>query len=62
VDLGSGTLTSIRDVVARVVELVAPGSKPIFDALPETPRTSLDDGLLKTVEWYRHRYVPAGGA
>jgi nucleoside-diphosphate-sugar epimerase len=78
IDLGSGKLTPIRDVVARLVELVAPGARPVFDALPDrprsaesaaeiaparamldwTPRTSLDDGLAKTVEWYRSRHVP----
>jgi nucleoside-diphosphate-sugar epimerase len=61
---------------------VAPGTRPIFDALPDrprstesaaaiaatrtildwTPRTSLDDGLAKTVEWYRRRFVPMAEA
>jgi UDP-glucose 4-epimerase len=81
VELGSGTLTPIREVVARLVELVAPSIQPVFEALPDrpraaeraadvaatrarlgwAPRTSLDDGLARTVRWYRDRY-PEGEA
>lgn len=37
-DLGSGTLTSIRDMVDRIVRALAPGTKPIYGALPDRPR------------------------
>lgn len=73
IDLGSGTLTSIRDVVVKLVDLLAPSVKPVFHALPDRPRggeraadvahtrarmnweptTSLDQGLARTVDWYR---------
>ena len=75
VELGSGTLTSIREIVAKLVALVAPSVEPVFDALPDRPRdderaadvaatralmgwtatTSLDEGLARTVDWYRTR-------
>jgi len=72
-DLGSGTTTTIREVVARLVTLTDPSIRPEFGALPERPsedhrvadvRTSsahlgwqpsiaLDEGLRRTVDWYR---------
>jgi len=80
VELGSGTLTPIRDIVTRLVGLVAPSVQPIFDALPDRPReteraadltvtrarlgwspaTSLDEGLARTVSWYRRQYLAGG--
>lgn len=80
VEIGSGTLTPIRDIVARLVGLVAPSVQPIFDALPDRPReteraadlavtrtrlgwspaTSLDEGLARTVSWYRRQYLAGG--
>jgi nucleoside-diphosphate-sugar epimerase len=73
VELGSGALTSIREIVAKLVALVAPSLEPVFGALPDRPRdderaadvevtraltgwtatTSLDEGLARTVDWYR---------
>lgn len=38
IDLGTGTLTPIREIVAQLVELLAPAVKPIFHALPDRPR------------------------
>jgi nucleoside-diphosphate-sugar epimerase len=40
VELGSGTLTPIRDIVAKLVDLIAPSVQPIFDARPDRPRAS----------------------
>jgi nucleoside-diphosphate-sugar epimerase len=80
VELGSGTLTPIRDVVTRLVDLVAPAVQPIFDALPDRPReteraadiaatrarlgwsptTPLDEGLARTVRWYRGQHLAEG--
>jgi nucleoside-diphosphate-sugar epimerase len=77
VNLGSGRLTTLREVVAKLVELLAPEVRPIFHTLPDRPRskeraaniahtratmgwvpaTSLDDGLMRTVEWYRRCYM-----
>jgi nucleoside-diphosphate-sugar epimerase len=71
-DVGSGKLVSIRDVVARLVEIVGVDVEPEFGALPDrpfersrranlessrtvlawSPKTMLDEGLKKTVEWY----------
>jgi nucleoside-diphosphate-sugar epimerase len=40
VELGSGTLTSLRDIVAKLVDLIAPSVRPVFDALPDRPRAA----------------------
>jgi nucleoside-diphosphate-sugar epimerase len=37
VDIGSGELVTIRQVVERLVNLVNPGIQPVFGALPERP-------------------------
>jgi len=37
IDLGSGTLVSIRDIVLRLVELVKTPVQPLFGALPPRP-------------------------
>jgi len=72
-DLGSGSLVSIRDIVQQVAKLIGNSVEPEFGALPDRPleptRTarpaetfakvgwkptvSLQDGLQRTVEWYR---------
>ena len=82
VELGSGRLTSIRDVVSMLVPLIAPGVTPVFGALADRPRgderpadvtrtrtltgweprTSLEAGLIRTVEWYRHRHIVGEGS
>jgi nucleoside-diphosphate-sugar epimerase len=71
IDLGSGALHSVRDVVERLVAITKPQVAPLFGALPDRPaelevaadtalaaslldwtaRTSLDEGLRRTVEW-----------
>lgn len=72
-DLGSGSTTTIREVVTRLVALTDPSVRPEFGALPERPSedhrvgdirktfahlgwqpsVSLDEGLRRTVDWYR---------
>jgi UDP-glucose 4-epimerase len=73
IDLGSGTLVSVREVVDRIIKLVGTSIKPSFGALPDRPAeelrvadvvyaqakigwkptTSLEEGLARTVDWYR---------
>jgi nucleoside-diphosphate-sugar epimerase len=38
IDLGSGKLTSIREVVESIVQLIDPQIEPQFGALPDRPR------------------------
>jgi UDP-glucose 4-epimerase len=72
-DIGSGKLVPVREVVARLARLVGGSTEPTFGALPDRklervrvadpaiaaaaigwrPRTSLDHGLARTVEFYR---------
>jgi UDP-glucose 4-epimerase len=72
-DIGSGTLVTVREVVAHLRHLVGGSIEPSFGALPDRrlervrvadpataaaaigwrPRTSLEDGLARTVEFYR---------
>jgi len=72
-DLGSGVLTSIRNLVGKLVEKIDPAARPCFGAVPDRPgeqvrsadvdaakthlgfvaRTSLDEGLDRTIAWYR---------
>jgi UDP-glucose 4-epimerase len=72
-DVGSGRLIAIRDLVADLVRVVGTDVEPQFGRLPDRPmeqvraadlresrrrldwepRTSLDDGLRMTVDWYR---------
>lgn len=74
-DVGSGTMHSVREIVERLTELVAPQIEPEFGAVEERPfeqvrvadlegtaaslgwrpTTSLDDGLVRTIDWYRER-------
>ncbi|MDR7420278.1 MAG: NAD-dependent epimerase/dehydratase family protein [Armatimonadota bacterium] len=77
-DVGSGRLVSIRDLVGRLVALVGANVEPCFGALadrPERPARAadiaatkqalgwepeipLEEGLARTVAWYRER-LPA---
>jgi UDP-glucose 4-epimerase len=72
-DVGSGRLVAVREVVEQIGRLVAAGVSPLFGAMPDRPfeqvrvadvastaaclgwraRTSLEDGLRTTVDWYR---------
>ena len=73
IDLGSGSLVSVRAVVEQIGEIVGSDIKPLFGALPDRPSeqvrvadasdayarlgwkpvVSLQDGLERTVDWYR---------
>src|SRR5262245_41352602 len=75
IDLGSGTMIPVREVVYHVVNLVGGPISPLFGALPDRPAeeiraadlayarkkigwkpvTSLDEGLARTVAWYREQ-------
>jgi nucleoside-diphosphate-sugar epimerase len=72
-DLGSGRLVSVRDVIERLVQLTGSTARPAFGALRDRPfeveraaeagatfarigwiaGTTLDDGLQRSVDWYR---------
>ena len=73
IDIGSGELITIQNVVKKLVEKVDPDIVPEFGSLPERqleqiriarvsesaskihwkPQISLDEGLDRTVSWYR---------
>lgn len=73
VDLGSGSLISIREIVQQLAKVIGNGIEPEFGALPDRPmeptrtaRTAdtfaligwkpevpLQEGLQRTVDWYR---------
>lgn len=74
VDVGSGDLVSIREIVERIAKLTGARVSPAYGALADrvaerprsadietahslmqwAPKTSLDEGLKRTVEWYRN--------
>jgi UDP-glucose 4-epimerase len=80
-DIGSGGLVAVREVVARLRRLVGGDVEPRFGAVPDRklervrvadpaiaaatigwrPRTSLDEGLARTVDFYRARLEPTAG-
>jgi nucleoside-diphosphate-sugar epimerase len=80
-DIGSGKLVPVRDVVARLRQLVGGDIEPRFGAVPDRklervrvadpavaaaaiawgPRTSLDEGLARTVEFYRGQLRATAG-
>jgi UDP-glucose 4-epimerase len=73
IDLGSGTLVTLRRVIEKLAEIINSPAKPMFGARPDRamerirsaqagatydlihwkPRVSLEEGLRRTVEWYR---------
>jgi nucleoside-diphosphate-sugar epimerase len=73
IDLGSGCLVSVREIVEKVVAIIGSARPPVFGAFPDRPaeneviadtecastrlgwvaKTSLDEGLRRTVQWYR---------
>jgi UDP-glucose 4-epimerase len=77
-DIGSGELVRVREVVARLRRLIGGDVEPSFGALPDRrlervrvadpataaaaigwrPRTPLDQGLTRTVEFYRAELRP----
>jgi nucleoside-diphosphate-sugar epimerase len=76
VEIGSGVLVSIREIVTRLSDLVGVGIQPSFGVLPDrpfepvrvadvtvtrtrigwAPKTSLETGLSRTVDWYREHF------
>jgi nucleoside-diphosphate-sugar epimerase len=82
IDIGSGNLVTVREIVERIARLVGTGIAPRFGAVEDRPlevepaadvtaaaerlgwtaRTSLAEGLQKTVEWYRRQQAARGGA
>jgi nucleoside-diphosphate-sugar epimerase len=74
-DVGTGKLASVREIVERLIRLCGVSVAPIFGAVPERSheqeqfadvevseacmawraRTGLDDGLTRTVEFYRRQ-------
>ena len=81
-DVGSGRLVSVREVVRHIERLVDAKVQARFGAVPERPmehvrvadvaptaaylgwhpRTPLDEGLRRTVDWYRRHEPAAFGA
>lgn len=81
IDLGSGMMTTVREVVDHIVRLVGTSIIPSFGVLPDrpaekirvadlayardkigwTPTITLQDGLARTVDWFREQVhtVPA---
>jgi len=78
IDLGSGNLVPIQEIVQKIVQLIGCHIEPLFGAFPDRPQESirvadvktafeklnwrptigLDEGLRKTIDWYReHRNI-----
>jgi len=82
IDLGSGALVSIREIVQQLAVLIDGEAKVEFGALPDRPmeptrlaktgetfakigwkpQMSLQEGLKRTVEWYRGEMKHSRGA
>lgn len=80
-DLGSGSLVTVREVVERLGALVGAGVEARFGAVPDRaleqvrtarvaeteaktgwrPRVGLDEGLRRTVAWYRQHGTQGKG-
>jgi len=76
-DLGSGSLVSIRDLLGQLAALIGGGARVDFGALPDRPleplriakpgdtfarigwkpEVSLQEGLRRTVDWYRNELM-----
>jgi UDP-glucose 4-epimerase len=74
-DIGSGRVCSVRDVVERLVSITDSQTRPLYGALPDRPSlpvrmadtgsvsraigwkpgVDLDEGLKRTVRWYREQ-------
>ena len=81
IDLGSGRLVTIREMVEAIARAIRPDVLPRFGAVPDRPveatriadpstaqrlmgwepRTSIDDGIARTVAWYREQLAAEGG-
>lgn len=78
IELGTGKMSSIRDIVDQLVSIVGNQVVPIFGAIPDRPGEEestattemalsrlrwsasipLNEGLRRTVAWYRSNYGP----
>jgi nucleoside-diphosphate-sugar epimerase len=81
-DLGSGEVVSIRDIVQQLRELIPGAPEPLFGAVPDrplervrkadvatsleligwSPSTTLQEGLRRTVDWFRLMPDESAGA
>ena len=81
VDLGSGEVCSIREIVQKLRELIPGAPEPLFGAIADrplerlakadvgtsykligwSPSTTLEAGLRRTVDWYRHLLDESAG-
>lgn len=50
IDLGTGVLTSVRDVVAQIHYLIPDGPQPVFQALPDRVNETVRTADLRTAE------------
>jgi nucleoside-diphosphate-sugar epimerase len=78
IDIGSGELATVNEIVAAIVREVGPSAgRPVFGKVPVRPleqhivadveataavlgwraTTRLEDGLRRTVEWFRDRHA-----
>lgn len=75
IDLGTGQMTTIRDIVGRLIQKIDPRIEPLYGAIADRPaeqvrsadvqasqralgwsaRTSLDEGLTRTIDWHRRQ-------
>lgn len=73
IDLGSGALITIQEIVNKLTNMIAPDMKPLFGSIADRPmekiriadihdsfartgwqpKISLEQGLARTIEWYR---------
>jgi UDP-glucose 4-epimerase len=64
IDLGSGTLVSIRDVVLQLAEIIGNKVAPEFGSLPDRPmekvRTADTDAAYKKLNWKQRTSLRAG--
>ncbi len=64
IDVGSGTAVSIREIVERLVRLLAPDIQPVFGALPERPlervRVANSAEARTLTGWCPHTSLEAG--
>ena len=64
IDLGSGTLVPVRDIVGRLVAIVGNGIEPEFGALPDRPRenaiTAITLDAVESLGWRATTPLDAG--
>jgi UDP-glucose 4-epimerase len=77
IDLGSGTLITIQEIVNKITSMITPDMKPSFGSVADRPmektriantddtfsrtgwqpKVSLEQGLARTIEWYRRYHA-----